>query len=136
MQKKPVVESLEALKNQMLSDFAKSSIGKLVLDTIAEFRKMVADLHKLGDIVKANFELGQKHYNKGNFKDAVMRFRFVTWLEPKHASGWYWLGISQQAVGDVTSSIKSLQKCLQINPDLLPAREALSLASVGKRPTE
>ncbi len=86
------------------------------------------DLQKIRNILQTNFELGKKHYGLGNFSDAVLRFKFVTWLEPKHASGWYWLGLSHLSSGQKPAAIKALKKALEINPELQGARDALAAA--------
>jgi len=90
--------------------------------------KLWADLYKFRDIFKANFELGKKHYGLGNFSDAVLRFKFVVWLEPKYAAGWYWLGLSHLALAQKPAAIKALKKATEIRPDWQEAHDALNSA--------
>lgn len=94
-------------------------------DTVA----FILSLKKIGDVAKNNYELGKKHYEKGNFSDAIMRFKFVTFLDSKHANSWYWLGASYLAVNKKQESIKALKKALEIKPDLEQARDMLKVAS-------
>jgi tetratricopeptide (TPR) repeat protein len=93
-----------------------------------DFLKLWGELHKFGDIFKANFELGKKHYGLGNFQDAVLRFKFVVWLEPKYSAGWYWLGLSHLALAQKPASIKALKKAVSLKPDWQEATEALNSA--------
>lgn len=85
--------------------------------------------YKFRDIVKSNYELGQLHYERENFSDAVLRFKLVVWLDPNRADGWYSLGLSQIAVGKKTDAIKALNKALRLKPDWVQARDALAKAS-------
>jgi|GEM_PF-3013814 len=136
MQKKPLAKIINKTTSELAEEMVKSGIGKWLLGVVAGAKKLFGDLHKFGNILKANFELGQKHYNLGNFEDAVLRFKFVIWLEPKHANGWYWLGISHLAAGQKPAGIKALQKAISLKPDLQVARDALAVAVVASGDNE
>lgn len=99
------------------------------------FRKdivvFIRDLKRIRDILKNNYELGKKHYDLGNFEDAIMRFKFVTWMDPKQANAWYWLGASYLAVNKKPEARKALKKALEIKPDWQEGRDMLKAASGG-----
>ncbi len=99
----------------------------------AGFRHMVSEIKKAQNVAKNNYDLGKKHYENGNFSDAVMRFRLVTWLEPKQAMGWLWLGKSYMAGKDILRARGALFKALELKPDLQEATDLLKAASVDKK---
>lgn len=72
--------------------------------------------HKHRDFTKNNFEMGVAHFRKGNVQDAVFRFKLVTWMNPKHADGWYWLGRSLLRDGKKSQAVAALQKVQQMKP--------------------
>lgn len=90
---------------------------------------LISNLKQARNIVKNNYELGKKHYDLGNFDDAVLRFKFLTWMEPEHADGWYWLAASYMAVDKKPEAKNALKKALAIRPDFPEARDLLKAAS-------
>src|SRR3954466_3897734 len=54
---------------------------------------------KFRDIVKNNYELGRMHLGLSNYRDALMRFKFVLWLQPGHVDAMYYLGATYMALG-------------------------------------
>jgi predicted TPR repeat methyltransferase len=68
------------------------------------------------DIVKNNYDLGCSHLAKGNLRDAVLRLKMVTWLDPKHADGWYQLGCAYAAQRKVILSKVALKHSLELKP--------------------
>lgn len=72
--------------------------------------------YKQRNFAKNNFELGITHFRKGNVQDAVFRFKLVTWMNPGHADGWYWLGRSLLRDGKKSQAVTALQKAQQMKP--------------------
>ena len=97
-----------------------------------DFLSFWKNLQKLQDIFKANFDMGKRHYELGNFADAIFRFKFVLWLDPKYAAGWYWLGLSQLADGKKNEGIKSLEKARSLRPDWQEVSAAIARAGEAK----
>jgi tetratricopeptide (TPR) repeat protein len=126
---KTIVENTLRYVKNWGKELTNSQLGNKLLKIWADAVKLFHNLHKMQNVAQANFELGEKHYNLKNFDDAVLRFKFVTWLEPKYALAWYWLGASYIAAGKKPAGIKSLKKALQIKPDWQEANDALAAAS-------
>ena len=82
--------------------------------------------NKLSNLEKSNMELGIRHLKAGNFFDAVVRFKIVTWLNKNNAIGYYLLGKSQFYHGKPEKAIAPLQKSLQLNPDIGEAKFLLA----------
>lgn len=85
------------------------------------------DWEKFKDILKSNYDLGQAHLRKGNIQDAILRFRFVIWLDPKYEDVWYFLGCSYLANEELRMAKSSLVKALKQNPANHHARYVLAL---------
>lgn len=111
-------------------------------DFIAEFHaignewkqkalRIVSHWEKFKNILQNNYDLGRGHLLRGNTQDAIMRFRFVIWLDPKYRDSWYWLGCSYVAAGDLKQAREALLKALRQNPASDDARYMLALV-MGK----
>ena len=92
---------------------------------------VVSHWEKFKNILQNNYELGRSHLVRGNTQDAVLRFRFVLWLDPKYRDSWYWLGCSYVAAGDLKRAREALLKALKQTPDSEEARYMLALV-MGK----
>lgn len=84
------------------------------------------DWYRQRDIVKNNYELGRKHFILGHANDAVLRFKFTTWLSPGHADAWYYLGRAWLMSGKRAQATRALKKALEINPAHEGAANALA----------
>lgn len=73
-----------------------------------------ADWYKERDIAKNNYELGVKQFRLGNMHDAIFRFRIATWINPKHAFSWYWLGRSYLRDGKKAEAENALKKAVSL----------------------
>lgn len=71
---------------------------------------------KSKDIIKNNYELGHRHLQLGNVNDAIMRFRFVTWLDPKRVDAYYYLGCSYLAKNEKGKARAAFEKTLKLRP--------------------
>jgi tetratricopeptide (TPR) repeat protein len=115
--------------NSFKNELKKDPFGKKLQRWKYQIITLIEKLKKARDIVKNNYELGRKYYELGNFDDAVIRFKFLTWMEPKHADGWYWLGASYMAVDKKQNAVTALRKALATRPDFPEARDLLKAAS-------
>jgi len=111
---KPKAKKGPSLKTQ-LDTLARE--GKSFFDqSMLQLTDMVRNWRQYRDIPKNNYALGIDHLRRGNIKDAIVRFRFVLWLEPGHADAWYYLGRSYLADGNKPDAHKSLAKALSYKP--------------------
>lgn len=89
---------------------------------------------KRGTIVANNFALGMTYLKSGHVRDAVMRFKIVTWMEPSRADAWYYLGCSYLAAGEKNEAKAALAKSLQLKPGNEEANYMLAIASGSAMP--
>jgi len=83
---------------------------------------------KSKNLARTNYELGLDHMRHGNIVDAAMRFRMVTWLDPKHADAWYALGCCEMDRGRTELAHRALEKAVKMMPDNENARFMFALA--------
>jgi Flp pilus assembly protein TadD len=78
------------------------------------------------------YQRGTAAFQAGKFKDAASHFEHVTEVQPRVATGWYMLGLSRSAVGDVKGAAHAYEKSVKIDPDPIgPHRDfAVSLAKL------
>lgn len=95
----------------------------------SEIAAFVMNLKNIRNVESNNYELGKKHYGLGNFDDAVMRFKLVTWVNPNSADGWYWLGKSYIAIGKNEQAQAAIKNALKLRPNWPEAAELLNTAS-------
>lgn len=126
--KKEVLEAAKKSFKKELSQAALKNRMRRYKDDVIVF---ITSLKKIRNMTENNYELGKKHYNLGNFDDAVFRLQFVTWMEPRNASAWYWLGASYLAANKKSAARKALKKALELKPDWQDAQEMLKAASSG-----
>lgn len=117
--------------NSLKNELKKDPFGKKLQRFKHGIITLITSLKQARNIVKNNYELGRKHYELGNFDDAVLRFKFLTWMEPRHADGWYWLGVSYMAVDKKPNAKAALIKAVAIKPDFPEAKDLLKAASGG-----
>ncbi len=89
------------------------------------------DWEKFKDILKNNYSLGRDHLVRGNIKDAVLRFKFVLWLDPQYADAWYYLGCSYMADGNIRAAKDAFTKAIKQHPDSNETRYMLAI-TMGK----
>ena len=114
--------------NSLKNELKKDPFGKKLQRFKHGIITLITSLKQARNIVKNNYELGRKHYELGNFDDAVLRFKFLTWMEPRHADGWYWLGASYMAVDKKPNAKAALIKAVAIKPDFQEAKDLLQAA--------
>jgi len=71
-------------KSQELSSFVGNRI-KLAQEEVTTIRK------KCSNLLETNYQLGLKHLENGNLKEAIFRFRFINKFWPNHLESYYQL---------------------------------------------
>lgn len=102
-----------------------NDVKKSVLDYVQNFQKF-------RDIVKNNYELGRMHLRLGNLKDALMRLKFVLWIDPAHIDAMYYLGATYMAMGKKKQAADFFVKALKLRPDFEEAKYLLCVVSNRK----
>jgi len=101
-----------------------------------EVKKSVLDFasnwQKFRDIVKNNYELGRLHLGRGNLQDAMLRLRFVLWLQPAHVDAMYYLGATYMAMGNRRKAADYLAAAVKLRPAFEEARYLLCTVSPRK----
>ena len=71
------------------------------------------------------FELGVKYANKKNLIGAIEKFKEAVELNPSFVLAHYFLGVSFQAIGDLTKSETHLRNAIKLQPDYAVAYNQL-----------
>lgn len=111
IKKSPAKAAPPSLQESLRKDFQ-----RMARDGRSFIVNFLKNWEKFKDIVKNNFELGQRHLALGNYNDAVLRFRLVIWLDPKHMQAWYYLGATYMAKGDKKKAAEAFRKALELKP--------------------
>ncbi len=82
--------------------------------------------YKLGNIEKANMELGIRQMRMGNYFDAALRFKFVLWMNKSNTIAYYLLGKSFFYRGKLKQAVPPLQQALKLDPSLEEAKFLLA----------
>ncbi len=116
---------IENTVSSFKSELTKQDFGKKLREWKRDIWAFIIDMKRIRNVAKNNYELGKKHYEQGNFGDAVFRFKLVTWMDAEQAAGWHWLGKSYIAAGKLPLARAALNKALQLKPDLQEAKDLL-----------
>ncbi len=65
----------------------------------------------------AEWNAGLEAYNKRDYATAVKQFEEVTKTNPDYAGGYYMLGLSQRAAGNLSPALASLRKAIDLEPE-------------------
>lgn len=65
----------------------------------------------------AEWNAGLEAYNKRDYATAVKEFEDVTKTNPDYAGGYYMLGLSQRAAGNLSPALASLRKAIELDPE-------------------
>ena len=71
---------------------------------------------KFGNLSQVNNELGLTLMQRGNFNDAVFRFKLALKLDQNFQMAWYNLGCTQLAIGKVKEAAYSFRRALKLKP--------------------
>jgi tetratricopeptide (TPR) repeat protein len=66
--------------------------------------------------VHAEWNKGIEAYNKRDWATAAREFEEVTKTNPDYAAGFYYLGLSQRALGNLSPALASMQKAVELDP--------------------
>lgn len=109
-------------------EVSQEAVAKWLKKLKKKLQKYIDHLKTITNVAENNYNLGIKHYNLGNYEDAMLRFKIVIKLEPNNHNAHYWLGVSQLADGKKSQAIASLKQALYLKPDFIEAQEFLTLA--------
>jgi tetratricopeptide (TPR) repeat protein len=76
----------------------------------------------------AEWSKGLEAYNKKDWANAVREFEEVTKTNPDYAGGYYMLGVSQRAAGQLSPAIASLRKAVELDGSQASYKIALGQA--------
>jgi tetratricopeptide (TPR) repeat protein len=76
----------------------------------------------------AEWNKGLEAYNKKDWANAVKEFQEVTKTNPDYAGGYYMLGVSQRAAGQLSPAIASLRKAVELDGSQASYKIALGQA--------
>ncbi len=96
-------------------------------------KKITALINKAGNIAENNIKLGKYHFYKGNFSDAIMRFKGVTFLQPENATAYYYLGRCYLEKKDKPIAIRCFDDCLKYDKSFTQAQYYLSKLQFSER---
>lgn len=136
-------EKKSSKKKRSWKNIANAAIQEILKDPIARWlqkhkNKIIATknrLKQIGNVAPNNYNLGIKHYNWGNFDDAILRFKFVIKLEPLNHDAYYWLAASYFSAGNKPAARITLKKLLAMKPDYKEALELLTIVDAKEEPS-
>jgi len=80
------------------------------LEAAAELWKLVIEC---GDM-KGHFGLGYTLHDLGRFREAYSHLRFYTWLTPRNAWAWCWLGKACEGLGERTEARDAYRRAAEM----------------------
>lgn len=89
---------------------------------------------KFHDLPGTNFRLGEEYYFKGDFSNALIRYRLTVWLAPAYAPAHYRLARCFQILGSPKKAVTHYQLALKLRPNFPEAAFMLSIMKHGKAP--
>ena len=75
--------------------------------------------------IERHWKKGETYFSENKLKDAVIEYKNVIQLEPKHSKAYYKLGITYLKMGMVSEGYAALIKTVEINPDMVDAHNQL-----------
>ena len=89
----------------------------------------VSNLEKFKNILENNYNLGRDHLSRSNIQDAILRFKFVIWLDPTYKDSWYYLGCSLLADGKTKAARNAFAREIKLHPTSAEARYMLAITT-------
>lgn len=86
------------------------------------------DFSKLHLVAENNFKVGLKQLALGNLRDAILRFKMVTWFEPHHKLAWYQLGRAQLKNNLPHAAARAFRRAMKLDPKNEEAAYFLAIA--------
>jgi tetratricopeptide (TPR) repeat protein len=106
----------------------KSRVSRATITGAAALLLLVAALP-----AHAEWNKGLEAYNKKDWANAVKEFEEVTKTNPDYAGGYYMLGVSQRAAGQLSPAIASLRKAVELDGSQASYKIALGQALLQGR---
>jgi tetratricopeptide (TPR) repeat protein len=106
----------------------KSRVSRATITRAAALLLLVAALP-----AHAEWNKGLEAYNKKDWANAVKEFEEVTKTNPDYAGGYYMLGVSQRAAGQLSPAIASLRKAVELDGSQASYKIALGQALLQGR---
>lgn len=85
-------------------------VWQLLQDTLRDI------LHKLRDVAGNNLKLAEYHLEKGNYRDAILRFRMVLWMNPKHKEALFGLAKAYAILQENDNAVATLKRLFRLDP--------------------
>jgi len=82
------------------------------------------------------FEKGKSLYEQEAYTKARLEIKNALQMDPNFADGYYWLGRTEQKLGNLQRAYGSFLKAVELNPDILPAQLAIVKLLLLSRETE
>lgn len=125
------------------------SLAETLADARAAFRALAIDQpaawlavarERTRNLPKTNFDLGCDFAARGQWMDALFRFRVAAYFAPDYPKLWYNLGCCYYRTGNRVKAVEALKKALTQNPQHTEARFMLAalapeLLAPADRPT-
>lgn len=129
----PPVNSGPAGSTPAAPPAATPSVRQQWLELVQELKSLWPILVKRCSDVSGNHrKLGKKYLEAGMSSEAIIRFKFVTWLQPKDADGWAWLAKAYALDKDTHRAKQALIKAHKLQPNHPMIHEVQQLMHVSK----
>lgn len=118
-----------ASRHAFASDRVDAAYVNLANGEIDEAKALLIDAVEIApDHGEARNALGVLLMLEGNLADAIVQFEWATTAKEQKAAYHYHLALAHMAGGSVGFATPSLNRALELDPDFLPAKEALLFA--------
>ncbi len=105
---------------ELKSDYyeAKFGLAKIYLSNKKDNQALALLNELAGEVesVEVYYELGRYYFNHKEIDKAIVRFKLVLTISPKHSNSLYSLAVAYEAKGDTEEALKYYQKVLELNP--------------------
>ena len=72
--------------------------------------------------MERHWKKGEKYFSENKFPEAALEYKNVIQLDPKNAKARYKLGMTCLKTGAFGDAYKELSKAIELNPDMMDAR--------------
>lgn len=102
-----------------------------VRESILEIPNAIA---KAQNLPATNFKLAETLFMRGEYADALMRYKFVTRLQPDNAEAWFKMARCYHILNNLPDAIDGYKEALQLQPAHASARFMLVVLKVIDEP--